>query len=81
MKGKIFYQWFDAYYRALEDSYQVYYRSLKRRLFKALQLNRRKIILKAEQAKKFYKESIRSKAFYAFLRNLNIERTRKQEMA
>lgn len=46
MEAKLFYKWFERYYREAEKSMKVYYRSLKKKAFLLINLNRRKMILK-----------------------------------
>ncbi|CDW89599.1 UNKNOWN [Stylonychia lemnae] len=79
IRGKIFYRWFDAYYNNIESTYQIYYKTLKRKIFRYLILNKRQYLLKHSKALKLQQENLKFKGFLGFLQNLNLRRKEKEK--
>eukprot|EP00347_Sterkiella_histriomuscorum_P021700 403333067 len=71
LSSKLFYKWFEAYYQSLERSYKHYYKTLKRKVFRWLVINKRQKVLKESKALQLLQQNLQFKGYLGFLQNLN----------
>jgi len=77
IRSKIFFRWFDGYFTQLEGTYSRYTRTLKGKVIRALNFERRKTHLKKSKAIMKFNQNLMFKVWLAFLRNLNEVREEK----
>jgi len=78
-EAKLFYKWFERYFREAEKSMKVYYRNLKGRAFNLLNLHRRKMLIRTGKAVQLRRQSLKFRGFRAWLYRVQEIRTKRRE--
>ena len=77
-RAKLFYKWFERYYKEVDKSMKVYYRSLKRRAFMQMNLNRRKMLIKYSKALQLNRQQLKQRAIRGWIYKVQEIKTRRR---
>jgi hypothetical protein len=71
IRNKIFFRWFDKYFKKLEDTYRCYTRNMKIKVLKGFFLEKRNNRIKKETAMNKLRMNYQFKVWLALLKFLN----------